>query len=135
MELANRQPGVLRQFIVFHLPMLLYASLIVTLSSIPDMRTPVLTFKWGDKLAHLAEYGMFAFLAFRSFKVLAPGLHRTAALAMAMLFVGGFALVDEAYQSLVPGRYSDAYDLLYDLIGAACALGLSAWLGRRRKEG
>jgi VanZ family protein len=52
------------------------------------------------------------------------------ALALTMLY----ALGDEFHQTFVPGRHADPWDLLFDGLGTALALGMWAWWQRRRSE-
>lgn len=128
----NDRPA--RTFLRYHLPMLLYASAIITVSSIPDLKGPQLRAIPFDKLAHFLEYAIFALLAFRSFGQLVPGIHPNLALTISLLFVAGFAGLDEYYQGYVPGRYTDVKDFATDLTGAVL-VGLLMWLRARKKAG
>lgn len=114
--------------------MLLYGSAVITVSSIPDLKGPELRAIPFDKLAHFLEYAIFAFLAFRSFAQLVPGIHPNLALVLCLLFVTAFAGLDEYYQGYVPGRYTDVKDFATDLTGAIL-VSLLMWLRARRKAG
>jgi len=72
-----------------------------------------------DKLAHIAFFGSVAGLAWVSLGGSGP-IAAFGAIATAV----GIGAIDEAVQSLLPGRSSDAGDLTADLVGAA----LVVWL-------
>jgi VanZ family protein len=122
----------MRAFFVYHFPAIVCASLIITLSSMPDLVVPGIRFLASDKVAHFIEYAVFAFLVFRSFSHLFSG-RTTRTFLLSGLFVSLFALADEFYQHFIPGRHTDAYDFGSDLIGAFLVLILLSILGKRRK--
>ena len=68
-----------------------------------------------DKLVHLAEFGLFMFLAWH-----ATGRR----LAMAWLLTLAFAGSDEFHQALIPARDASALDVVADLAGASLMAGL-----------
>ena len=82
------------------------------------------------KAAHLAEYAILAGLWWRGFT--RDGVLRgRAAVAGAFAVSVAWACVDEALQSLAPGRESSAADVLVDAAGAAAALTVAARGWRR----
>ena len=113
-----------RDFLLIHLPVILYAGVIITLSSIPNLNPPPIKILAADKLAHFVEYGIFAFLAFRSFSRIGRLSSPRRAFFFAAMFVCIFAVFDEYYQRFVPGRHFDIYDILTDLGGALAVLAL-----------
>lgn len=106
-----------RDFLRFHLPLIAYSLVVITLSSIPNLSTPQLEIIPFDKLAHFAEYAIFAAIAFRSFARLFSD-HPQKTFLYSALFLSLFALSDEIYQHFVPGRYMDPADFLAD-VGAS----------------
>lgn len=120
-----------RVFVWYHVPMLLWASAIITASSIPDLKSPDLALPLFDKLAHFVEYLVLAALTFRSFSRLAPGVSINAALILSLLFIAVFAGLDEFYQGYVPGRVPDLYDFASDFLAAILVISFS-WVRRRR---
>ncbi len=86
------------------------------------------------KHAHVAVYATLALLLAWAlsggFPPRRPTL-RTAALVL--LAVGGIAALDEWHQTLVPGRFGRATDVVIDLAGASLAVGLLALVGRRHR--
>lgn len=106
-------------------PALLYMGLIWTLSSF-DLDIPIERFPLRDKGVHVVEYGVLGFLlahaAFRTW----PRHHvvRTATLAVCITVLWGW--LDEIHQAFVPGRSSEALDLLADTVGAFAGTGARA---------
>ena len=120
-------------FARYHLPMLLYAVIILGLSSIPYLRTPRMRLIAVDKLLHFAEYAVFALLVFRSFSHWSKGLSLRSAIVFSVLFVTVFAFTDELFQSLIPGRFADPYDFAVDLGGAFAVLAFCWYLSARKR--
>lgn len=115
-------------------PAVLYMALIWTLSSL-DLAAPLPHFPLRDKGAHVVEYGVLGFLlahaAFRTW----PRHHplRTALLAVCITVLWGW--LDEIHQAFVPGRTSEALDLVADTAGAfagVCARAALLWISRTR---
>ncbi len=104
------------------LPVVFWAGVIFTFSSIPGLGTGLGT---GDlvlrKLAHFAEYAILAVLLYR-----AVG-RAPAALALASLY----AATDEVHQLFVAGRHASPLDWLIDSAGAAAGLAVFMRVGRR----
>ena len=94
-------------------PVLLWAGLIFTLSSVPDLSTGL-----GDwdrlvrKLAHAAEYAVLGALLLR-----AVG-REPVALALGSLY----AVTDEVHQSFVEGRHASPVDWAIDTAGVALGI-------------
>ena len=51
----------------YHTPAIAYAALIIVVSSIESLSAPQIDWLSTDKLAHVVEYALFAFLFYRSF--------------------------------------------------------------------
>jgi VanZ family protein len=107
------------------LPVLLWAALIFTLSSIPDLSSGLGT--WDlvlRKLAHSLEYALLAALLLRA--LTRPWL--------AFLLTVAYAASDEFHQHFVRGRVGTPRDVAIDAAGAL--IGLVAYsCGRRRFAG
>ena len=131
MSNADKSSGRLRWFLVYQLPTILYAGLVIGLSSIPYLKSPSLKFFTFDKVAHFLEYSIFAFLTFRSFSHLSARINVNRAFLLSLLFLSIFALLDEYHQSFVPGRHADIADLGTDILGAFLVISYM-WLRRRR---
>ncbi|MFQ5606475.1 MAG: VanZ family protein [Candidatus Zixiibacteriota bacterium] len=113
---------VFKQFLRYHLPPLVYAALIVSVSSIERLSAPELGWLSTDKLAHMAEYALFAYLFYRSFSRI--GFLRRGALPAlsTLLFLILFAASDEYHQQFVEGRSAEALDLLADALGGSLVI-------------
>jgi VanZ family protein len=103
------------------LPIVAWAGLIFTLSSIPDLGTGL-----GDwdlvlrKLAHAAEFAVLGVLLLRA-------LERPAA---AFLLGTAYAVSDEIHQAFVPGRLGSPLDVVIDAAGVAVGIALTLRLRR-----
>lgn len=104
-------------FVKYWLPVYVYAGLIFAYSgqsSVPFVPKILL----GDKLLHLLEYAILAYLLARAARnsthpQLASNFR---AFAVGTAFIYGFS--DEIHQYFVPGRSAEALDLLADGLGA-----------------
>jgi len=103
------------------LPVVLWAALIFTLSSIPHLGTDLGT--WDlilRKCAHVTEYAILAFL-----------LARAVGRPMPAFLLGlVYAASDEFHQSFVSGRHASPIDVAIDSVGLL--IGVLAW---RRLDG
>jgi len=91
-----------------------YILLIIGVSSIPGQAMPKSWFSWGweDKIYHMIEYSVLGILAYLSYC-------DHVRYSFSLLVVSGFSfgLFDELYQSLIPGRFPNAFDVIADGIG------------------
>jgi VanZ family protein len=131
MDNAHRQQSVTRRFLVYHLPFIGYGVIVIIASIIPKLPTPPIGFHGLDKLAHFVEFGLFAFLAFRSFSQMSHRITANRAVLISALFLSFYAALTEVVQQYVPGRSSDLYDLIMDVLGALVVL---AYLRLRRRR-
>lgn len=122
MQNSKNPSGKWHRFLYYHFPMILYGGLIITISSIPDLHTPQVRNIAFDKAAHFVEYALFAFLTFRSFSNWDWMNRLGRGCIFAALFLTLFAVFDEFYQSLIPGRFASVYDVFADLCGALLVL-------------
>lgn len=113
---------------------MVYALMVIGLSSIPNFQTPFLHRYPADKILHFCEYAVFAALTFRSFfqVSLLQSLYTVALATLGALVL--FAGADELYQSLIPGRRPDIYDFITDLAGVTLAVLLMWAVYSRRRE-
>lgn len=89
-------------------PVLAWAALIFTLSSIPNLGTGLGGWDYAlRKLAHATEFGVLGFLL-----LMAIGRERPA-----LLLGIAYAVSDELHQHLVPGRLGSPIDVLIDAVG------------------
>ena len=121
----------MKKFLIYHFPALLYAALIITLSSLQNIDIRPLQMLAFDKIVHFVEYSIFAFLIFRSISHISNKINLNKSLLLSALIVCLFAWGDETFQRFVPGRHFDIYDLLTDVAGAWLVI---LFLWQRRKK-
>ncbi len=114
------------------LPVGAWMALIWWLSSLSgDAGPPSILGGFVNNLAHAPLFGLLALwlalLLPRSNGW--PRLDRRTA-TQVLLAVLAYALLDEWHQSTSPGRVPSPYDVLTDLVGAACTLWIIAFAGR-----
>ena len=101
-------------FLRYWFPLLIYAVLILALSSRPQIDLPQLHI--SDKLIHFVEYGILGMLLFRLFK--RDFKMRGLRLWLLHIFsLAAFAFLDELLQSFIPSRDADFFDWLADMSG------------------
>jgi len=104
------------------LPVLAWAAVIFTLSSVPSLSTGLGL--WDTILrkgAHITEYAVLGALLYRALGREAP------ALAAGIAYAG----TDELHQHFVRGRHGAPVDVAIDAIGVA--LGMLVWLRLRER--
>lgn len=110
-----------------------FACAILAVSSIPAHSMPQSPDLWRwDKLIHSAEYALAATLFYRALtlsQLFSPILR----LLGTLLVCSSFGVLDELYQSTVPGRDCSVYDMLADILGASFATFASAVFYSRHK--
>jgi len=95
------------------LPVVVWAALIFTLSSIPGLGTGLGT--WDlvlRKLAHATEYAILGLLLLRA----------TGRASVAFVLATLYAVSDELHQSFVSGRHASPVDVAIDALGVAVGL-------------
>ena len=120
------------KFLKYHLPVILYALTIISISSLSHLKTPQIRFLAFDKIAHFFEYAIFAYLAVRSFSHISQKIKNNSAFLLTALFIVIFAIFDEYFVQTLSRRTSSMYDLLADVIGAFLLLAI-LWL-KEKKE-
>ena len=104
------------------IPVVLWAAVIFTLSSIPSLSTGLGT--WDTVLrkgAHLTEYAILGGLLYRALG------REPLALAVGI----AYAATDELHQYFVPGRHASPVDVAIDAVGVA--VGMLVWLRLRER--
>ncbi|MDP2209292.1 MAG: VanZ family protein [Bacteroidota bacterium] len=128
----------LKRFFRYHLPPFIWAFLIMIASSIPADKLPnVQIFGW-DKIAHVCVFFIFGILILRSLYHRNKTINSKKQIAMlTVVFVVSFGIFDELFQSIIPGRTSDIYDLVADAVGGILAVSFFNFINRyaRNKNG
>lgn len=109
--------------------LLCWAAVILYLSSLSPDQLPDIAFDFWDKFNHFVAFSIGGFLAAVALRASAPNMPATRALAVAVLVIAAFGVLDEALQTLTPGRFgADVGDWTADVLGA----GTGAWVAVRR---
>ena len=105
-------------------PVIAWAAVIFTLSSIPNLSTGLGT--WDTILrkgAHLTEYAVLGGLLYRALS------RETLALAAGI----AYAATDELHQHFVRGRHASPVDVAIDAVGVSVGMLIWLWLGLRKR--
>jgi len=113
----------------YWLPVLVYLTVIFSLSAQPNLRPPM-EFRNSDKLWHLLEYGGLGLLLGRALRAGLAARPALAAAAGALVLTSLVGAADEIFQRTIPGRESSVLDWSADTVGAALAMGFILWLAR-----
>jgi len=114
-------------------PVVVYAVMIIGVSSIPGSSLSVDWIWSWDKLLHACEYSVLGALLARALCMrLAPWV----AFPLAVICAAAFGACDEWYQTSVPGRTGTPFDAVADLVGATLgALSVTLWRQRKVSHG
>ena len=116
MDVTRTRSNALAALALWAPPLALMA-VIFALSAQPDLNSGLGTVDLVlRKLAHMAEYGLLAFLWWRPLRELVAGRAAVAAAAAIALL---YAVSDEFHQSFVEGRHGTPLDVLIDAVGIA----------------
>lgn len=111
---------------------ILYAVVIIGLSSVPGEDFPEAAWLAHDKMIHFVEYGLFGFLVAGAVNTRVTASGRI--FLITLLLAGLFGMLDETYQSIIPGRDSSVYDWIADVIGILLGSWVYLWLKLRRDQ-
>lgn len=104
--------------IVFKGMFWVWTVLLVTLTSVPQLKMPIEHVLNIDKLAHLGFYTIWAVLFILMFH---PRMWNTVRRRILLLSLW-VPLLDELHQIPIPGRMFSVWDLLADLVGIGLAI-------------
>jgi len=126
-ELSKKHSRI--RFMTYWLPVILYAGLIVFLSSLSSPGVNFITIFPGfdDKIIHAVEYAILAILCYRALLHTATGDWRLYAALLSIAASVVFGITDEIHQAFVPLRHADPWDLMADSIGASIGVGIWKW--------
>lgn len=105
----------------YKLPPVLYAALIIVVSTYSSATPPSLGVQWADKIYHFAEYFIFGLLIFRAFPTVHLSPKRVRYYTLLFLFGLAYAALDERVQYYIPNRDSSPYDWMADAVGYTLA--------------
>lgn len=111
----------MKKFLLFWVPVLVWAVVILLISSVPSYRLPKTRLVFLDKIVHLSEYFVFSALMARAFSC-ASKFVRGKYLIFTAVLGAVFALLDEVHQIFLPTRSFDLWDLFFDVLGVFAGL-------------
>ncbi len=121
----------LNRFFRYHFPPFVWAGLIITASSIPANKLPNIQIFGWDKIAHVCVFFIFGILILRSLYHRQKRINSKKQIAiLTLVFVISFGIFDELFQSMIPGRMSDIYDLVADAVGGILAVSFFNFINR-----
>ncbi len=107
----------------------LFLFLILVGSSVPGGSVPEITTLTWDKLLHVIEYTIMGFLGIRAFN---HGINSSKILLATSGMI--FACIDEAWQTMIPGRFSSQYDIIADVIGVILGVILGSMIYKNQHD-
>ncbi len=113
-----------------YLPAIVWAVLILAVSSIPGLSTPGLGFPMADKIVHFAEYFILGYLTARA--ISSFNKEPLKIFWMSSAITSGYGILDELHQLLIPGRTAEGLDMIADILGSILAAALFARKLRRQ---
>ena len=121
---------VLNKFIVFWLPVIIWAGIIFWLSSIPDLESGLEQDFLLRKIAHILEYAILTFLLIRA--LTKERLSIIKVVIYSLVFSFFYALTDEYHQTFILGREGNLKDVEIDGIGILLATLL--WYYKKQRD-
>ena len=112
----------------FYMVLIFYLSSLTTI----EQPGPLGGLPQVDKLEHSGEFFLLGLLLSLAFQYTPSLTVRRTSWALAILVAVLYAVSDEMHQLLIPGRSTDALDLLADTAGIALASLLGEWFRERR---
>lgn len=113
---------LLKHFVRYQFPAMLWAIIIFIASSIPAAKLPNFTQTLNDKLIHGTIFFIFGLLVYRALepRQIAEKIEWSR-LLIATSAVIVYGVIDEIHQGFVPGRTVDLLDALADAVGGLLA--------------
>lgn len=118
----------------YRLPLLGFALLIIAGSSIPGQNLPIVFKLTPDKLIHTVEYFILGYLIVRWIFVEFPEKSNILKFSLTLLLGGLFGIMDELYQSLIPGRFTDPFDWIMDFTGVCLSILIYRFISKKRER-
>lgn len=117
-----------------HLPLILYWIFLFVMTSIPIEKIPKF-FDTQDKLEHFAAYFILGGLVKLNAVVQKKSAFiRNNSFILSIIIITIYAMLDEIHQLIIPGRYCDFYDWLFDFIGGIIGIVLVNHFLKRDKS-
>ena len=104
---------------ILWISLVFWAITILWLSSLPPQQLPEAAFLFWDKLSHFCAYAIGGWLASAAVRVSWPRTGVVGGVVIGIALISAFGILDEAFQTLTPGRSGrDIDDWIADVLGA-----------------
>jgi len=126
----------MKQFSIFQLPAIIWASAIFIQSSFSSISPPPIAGHYSDKVAHAVVFAILGYLTTRAFLNSSSRKLADRAILWSVIACVLYGISDEIHQYFVPGRYTDVSDFLADSVGVVVAQApfyIQSYLRQRRK--
>ena len=107
-----------RSFLKLWLPVIAYAVLIFSLSSIEQPFYVKFKVENIDKVLHFLEFLVFGLLLIRAIYGSDEKISRKTAILIVFAIGTFYGFTDELHQNVVPGRFSTVSDFIFDSLGS-----------------
>lgn len=117
-----------------HLPLILYWIFLFVMTSIPIEKIPKF-FSTQDKLEHFVAYFILGVLVKLNivFQNKSEFIRRNS-IKISCIIITVYAIFDELHQLIIPGRYCDFYDWVFDFIGGVTGIILVNYFLKKNKS-
>ncbi len=113
-------------------PLIAYCIFIYVQSSHPSPED-LPSFRFMDKMLHIAAYAVLAILFYRAYQTLPIRHNLRLLLLLSILSASLYGISDEIHQYFVPFREADIFDGVADIIGAIIGvLVYQTWVERKQ---
>ena len=108
-------------FLIYYMPVVIWAVIIIIVSSLPHPYIIKSSWTKYDKVAHFIEYGVFGFLLARALWHKNNNNVTLITIIMSLFIAGVFAGLDEFHQKYIPGRIGSLDDFMANISGIIIA--------------
>ena len=116
MSVAASERSFLLKFLIYWLPPLVVATVIISLGEVPHLQPPI-QFPESDKVFHAIEFAALGYLLSRALKGSLPRMSPWAVFLITTAAGAAIGACDEYFQQFVPGRESSVLDWATDVTG------------------
>ena len=109
------------KFFVYQFPVILWAVIIFTISSMPHIVGIKPQWTKYDKIVHFIEYGVFGYFLTRALYYQNNVSIKKISIILALIIGILFAGIDEMHQKYIPGRLESFWDFIADAAGIIVA--------------
>ncbi|MBW2412106.1 MAG: VanZ family protein [Deltaproteobacteria bacterium] len=125
-------PTMPKHILTRWLPLIAYCIFIYVQSSHPPQEE-LPSFRFMDKMLHVAAYAVLAILFYRAYQTLPIRHNLRLLLLLSILSASLYGISDEIHQYYVPFREADIFDGIADIIGAIIGVWVyQTWFVRRQ---